>query len=296
MTNVARFRALRRMHTLIYRAGLERISVVDKGVRYVREKWFKDVFDGSSQSLLVNLYGFKMLLPRRFVDHYVFHEYEPLTRTAFLDSLRPGVVVVDVGAHIGYFRLLAARAVGPTGKVHAVEPCEETVEFLWRNVSLNGFGNAAIHNLAAGRERAQRSFNVTGSSDSHKFYAHPLTGTLNTIEVTQAPLDEIVDGRVDLVKVDVEGAETEVLAGMKRILRDNPKISLCTELFPAGMRSAGYAPLELPNCLRQLGFDKLRVICDMEGRIYSVDEANRAISSGGLPTNWHANLWGERTL
>jgi FkbM family methyltransferase len=293
MTNVGTFRTLHSVNRFIQRMGLRDLPWINRGIRFIREQWFKEFYDDSLDALELKLQGFELVVPRRFVDHYVFNEYEPLTRNFFLNSLRPGAVVIDVGAHIGYYTLLAAKAVGPKGRVHAVEPWRETVEVLRRSVYLNDFRNVEIHALAAGKERAQRAFHVTGSSDSHGFYHHPNTATLQTIEVTQTPLDEIIHGRVDFVKIDVEGAEIEVLEGMTRILKNNPRMSLCAEWFPAGMRNAGYAPLDLPRCLRSLGFGELRVIAEADRKTYSIDEAARMISSEELPRWWYANLWAE---
>src|SRR6185295_2679537 len=142
----------------------------------------------------------------RFIPHYLQHEYEPITRKTFSESLTPGMVVFDVGAHIGYYALLAAQLVGPGGRVHAVEPSVRTVGFLDASIRLNQFENIEVHCCAAGKVRALREFHITGSSDSNGFYDHPNTGTLRKVEVQQIPLDELVaDGRVDAVKIDVEG-------------------------------------------------------------------------------------------
>lgn len=74
-----------------------------------------------------------------------------------------------------------------------------------------------------------REFNSTKSSDIHGFYRHPLEPTARTEKVRRCPLDELVNGRVDLVKIDVEGAEIEVLAGMSRILSENRRVRLVVE-------------------------------------------------------------------
>ena len=112
----------------------------------------------------------------------------------------------------------------------------------------------------------------------------------------QRPLDELIGGRVDAIKIDVEGAEIEVLEGMAEILRRNRALLVWAEWFPAGMRSAGRDPSELPQFLQACGFDEISVIDEGAKRIRTVSEANALICSGKLPREWYANIWAKRSL
>ena len=97
--------------------------------------------------------GFFSLSPNRFAAQYVFRQYEPLTRKTFVKSLKPGMTVLDVGAHIGYFALLfASKLVGPKGRVSAIEPSQDNLEFLTANVANNGIRNIEVYPVAAGRD------------------------------------------------------------------------------------------------------------------------------------------------
>lgn len=203
------------------------------------------------------------------------------------------MVVVDVGANIGYYTLLAAREVGITGVIHAVEPCEENLGFLRKNVNSNELDNVLIHTCAAGRDSRRRGFHITGSSDSHGFYHHPYTETIETVEVAQAPLDNLVEGKVDLVKIDVEGAEIEVLEGMKRIIAENPELVLILEWNPACIRNAGHDPLVLPDHLNELGFN-VQVLDDLAKRTYALEDVSAAVQSGQVPHFWYVNLLARR--
>jgi FkbM family methyltransferase len=294
MEKVKVLRGLSKIKQVADHSQITKLPFIQNGMSYVKRRWFGEFYDDMSQGVPMELEGIKLLVPKQFVTHYAFHEYEPITRKTFMDGLKPGMVVVDVGAHIGSFTMLAAKLVGESGTVHAVEPSERNREFLDANVQLNSYKNVRVHPYAAGKVRAQRLFHLTGSSDSHGFYPHPNTGTLQTIEITQVPLDELIQGRVDAVKIDVEGAEIEVLEGMKEILLRNQELQLWAEWFPAGMRNAGYAPLDLPRKLLDLGFKEILVLDDQAKQIRTLQEVEGTISAGSLPTSWYANLCAKR--
>jgi FkbM family methyltransferase len=295
MNKVAVWHALRKMKKPLDRCGLTCLPLAADIVGYVKQSLFGEFSDHSQEGICVTLNGIKLYMPPRFIDHYILQEYEPTTQKTFLASVRKGDVVIDVGAHIGYYSLLAARVVGETGKVHAVEPCEQTVALLQKSIRANRLTNVEVHCCAAGNDHCLREFQITGSSDSHGFYRHPNTETVKTVEVPQERLDSIVEGRVDIVKIDVEGAEIEVLEGMRDILLRNQHLTLWAEWFPAGMKSAGRNPLELPERLRSLNFREISVIDESKGSIRPVDEVVSLVRSGSLPKSWYANLWARRS-
>jgi FkbM family methyltransferase len=286
-------RSLKRWKRHLDRLGVGDLALV-KGIASRIKQRYLQPRDGSSDAIHVDLHGLHYAIPQRFVEHYLLQEYEPVTSWAFLGSLREGMVVIDVGAHIGYYTLLAARTVGQAGRVHAVEPSRENQEFLAENIRLNGMENVTLHSCAAGKSQGNRVFHLTGSSDSHGFYPHPCTETVQTIEINVRPLDEIVQGSVDAIKIDVEGAEIEVLQGMSRVLAESPQISLCVEWNLPCLRNAGYDPCELPVCLQDLGFREIEVLDDVEQRRRSLEEVLALVRSRQVPEIWYVNLWARR--
>lgn len=293
MQQVKVFRTLSKLKRLLNQTGVSRLPFVEAGSAFVKQKWYGQFYGNSSERVLVDFDGMTLSFPQRFAHHYFFQDYEPLTQKAFSESLRPGMVVVDVGANIGYYTLLAARKVGYGGVVHAIEPSDENLRFLQENIRDNKLENVVTHSCAAGREVATRTFHITGSSDSHGFYNHPYTETIETVEMTQVPLDDLAKGRVDLVKIDVEGAEIEVLEGMRNIFAENKSLTLLLEWNPACMRNAGYDPLDLPAYLHKLGFD-IQVLDDMERRVRSLEEVSAQVCSGTIPHFWYVNLIARR--
>ena len=143
--------------------------------------------------------------------------YEPAV-TRLVTSLRPGMTFVDVGANNGYFSLLAAKAVGTSGKVYAFEPVPETFSRLKRNVELNRFKNVRLNRLALGMKNSTVDINLSGVEDglnSIVSIGHAVSST--TVKVRT--LDSIIEGEdIDLMKIDVEGYEKQVLMGSKRLL------------------------------------------------------------------------------
>jgi FkbM family methyltransferase len=170
-------------------------------------------------------------------------------------AVRPGATVVDVGANIGYNTVYAARRVGPAGRVLAIEPAQDNLAVLHRNVSANHLRHVVVHAVAAGRDHGTRDFFLRGEiSAVNSFFAESCYGTVTSIaRVAVAPVDDLVDGPVHLVKIDVEGAELDVLGGMPRLLR-LPDVQLIVEWHPVLQEAAGYARDALPRALLERGF------------------------------------------
>lgn len=216
--------------------------------------------------------------------------FEPLSQQAFLDAVQPGMTVLDVGANVGYYTLLAASRVGEGGRVHAVEPFEGNVAVLTHNLERAAVRNVTVHRWAAGEQQRQRTFHVTDSSIDHGFYPHPVAETVRTVQVTEMPVDDFISAPVQVAKVDVEGAEIEVLNGMRRLLEMSRPLTLFVEWSPRCMGNAGREPEELPAKLAELGFEEVTVLDDLAGRRRELAEVESAMRAHELPRDWYANL------
>jgi FkbM family methyltransferase len=176
-------------------------------------------------------------------------------RAMFDAILRPGATIVDVGANIGVITAGAARRVGPEGRVFAIEPAVDNVAVLRENVHANGLGNVTIVAGAAGRRHETREFYLRGGvSAVNSLFPESIYATVTEIvRVTVAPLDDLVRGTADLVKIDVEGAEMDVLGGMPRLLAA-PAVRLIVEWHPMLQQAGGYPADALPRALLDHGF------------------------------------------
>lgn len=158
---------------------------------------------------------------------YVCGTFEP-NEFAFLGQvLAPGMVFFDVGANDGYFTLFAARRVGPTGRVIAVEPSSRERINLQRNLDTNRLANVTVVPLALGESKGTASLRLAkGAHSGHNTlgnFAHAGVQTDSFEEVVVDTLDAVATrlglSRVDFIKIDVEGAEASVIDGAKDVLR-----------------------------------------------------------------------------
>lgn len=203
-----------------------------------------------------------------------FADYEPLTSSTFLNALRPGMTVVDVGAHIGYYSVHAAQRVGSAGTVYAIEPSQENRTLLTKNLRAQGLTRVRVLPYAAGATNKRRMLQITAGRDMNSFYGHPASRTICQVEVEQVALDSVIHEPVHAIKLDVEGAELEALEGMRRILAENDLI-LCVEWNPKCLRHAGCDPMDLPNLLMKLGFTSLVLVEDEARLTMPLEEAIR---------------------
>ncbi|MGH3136159.1 MAG: FkbM family methyltransferase [Gaiellaceae bacterium] len=174
--------------------------------------------------------------------------WEPQVTAVFQRLLARGDVCVDVGAHAGYYTLLASRLVGPAGRVYALEPSARAHEALRANLALNAVSNVIALLTAAGASEGSvqlsdpPSGNTGEASVRRDDAMSPKlgAGASSTVSVrTVASLLDTADAdRVRLVKIDVEGFEAEVLRGLAPLFERGSRPALIVELHPDGASDA----------------------------------------------------------
>jgi FkbM family methyltransferase len=192
---------------------------------------------------------------------------EPGTRRVLSKLLVPGTTFVDVGAHIGLLTLAGARAVGASGKVLAIEPVPLCFELLQRSLILNGLAERVEGKCqAVGAHHARCKFFVRDVLGHSSLTRGEFAADGDEIEVSVAPLDELVrpSQRVDLIKIDVEGAELAVLEGMTRVIAENPELSIIAEFGPSHLKTADVAAEKWLSAFQNRGFDPF-VIDELSG-------------------------------
>ena len=153
--------------------------------------------------------------------------YEPEVVACFRRILRPGMGVLDIGANIGYFTMLAAVLVGPSGHVLAVEPNGRNARLLEASRRANEFSQVAVAQVAAGAQPGMLALHRSFSNGTTSEPGAGIAALLGAETVGCVPLDALVapPRRIDLIKVDVEGAEYLALSGCAGIIaRDRPAI------------------------------------------------------------------------
>jgi len=155
-------------------------------------------------------------------SRFVKGTYEPIQSEAFQRLIRPGSVVFDVGAHVGYYSVLSSILAGPRGQVVAFEPLPANLKYLRRHLRLNGCDNVRVLTNCVGNGSSIARFD-----DSHGTGVGHLASK-GTLEVQVRSLDEMVEsGELPVpqfIKIDVEGAELLVLSGAERLLRQHHPI------------------------------------------------------------------------
>ena len=193
-------------------------------------------------------------------------QHESETRRALERLACPGMVALDIGAHIGYHTRLLARRVGAGGRVIALEPHPGT----WRALRHNTRDLANVTALQAAASEAEGSaelhdylmMSASGSLHYDEGLAHqqrarmgagdvaprgdahfePQRYSVRTVAIDDC-LDQLGIGRVDIVKMDIEGAELAALRGMRRTIARSPGLALVMEYNPAALKAFGHEPV-----------------------------------------------------
>lgn len=214
--------------------------------------------------------------------------YEPHETNFVRNHLSEGDTFIDIGANIGWFSTLAATLVGPKGQVHAFEPRDQTRGLLTRSIQDNGFEErVTIHGYPLAAERVETRLlwmsdtNNPGGSrlarDDHDSF-EGMAGQ----SVTTVPLDDVeIDGRVTLVKLDVEGAEGIVLRGARQFLTKHKPIIL-TEVSELAFGIVSKMSLQdYADLIHSMGYN----IHALEG-----DEAGRVLQPADLKSEHPFNV------
>ncbi len=257
-------------------AGIERdLSVfglqISAGLTELRQKLsaglHPPVIRAGENVLVTELDGFILGVPGkewRLVAHFAFRGVpDPGLLRLFRSLIKPGMVVVDVGAHIGIFTLEAARLLGGRGKVYSFEPTPETFAVLRDNVQVNGFlesGVVVLHQAAVLDRDGLATLGMYPDNSGHNTL-FPESDCPTRVEVTTVSLDQALAGEthVDVVKIDAEGAEPLILRGMERILKGNPGVRILMEFAPVHLRRAGFEPGAWVEEIQSMGLMIARV-------------------------------------
>ena len=182
------------------------------------------------------------------------NRYEKETTDLFLELLRPGMTVIDVGAHIGYFTRICAGRVGNSGHVYAFEADAENYSLLRRNTA--AYTNVTLVPAAVSSHTGNVNFyHLPESTGCHSTLAPEGAAVKVTVPATTLDLfiGEKVRRPVDLIKMDIEGGEWEALKGMTGVLAQE-HLSLIIEWNPESLERGGIDPLELLSRLAAYRF------------------------------------------
>lgn len=183
--------------------------------------------------------------------------YERPETRFVLSVLRPGMRILDVGANLGYYTALFGVKTGAAGRVVALEPDPENFRFLQKTIQANRLTNVAAVQAAAGAEAGHLLlFRSANNRGDNRMYANELASSSEEVRVARG--DEILAEqgieKIDFLKVDVQGYEGQVIAGLETTLRRSKGLIAMLEFWPYGLTQAGTDPVEYLELLRSWGF------------------------------------------
>jgi len=263
------------------REVLDQLAGLRETAAATRSRLFPPAIAAGDNVVATEVDGFILGMPGEEWRMAAYHAFrgvmEPGLTTRFRGLVKPGMVVVDVGANIGIYTLYAARMLQGKGKIHSFEPTPRTYRILRDNVQVNGFlelGLIELHQVAVSDRAGQAGLVVFPDDSGHNtLFEEGVVGPSGTgipacvrpvgerIEVSTVSLDEVLkdEPRVDVVKIDAEGAEPLILSGMRKIVERSPGIRILMEFAPVHLRRAGVDPGGFLDEIASWGFDIRRI-------------------------------------
>jgi len=214
---------------------------------------------------------------------WLFEKTEVALAAAFLNS---GMTVIDVGANIGLYSILAAKRVGPSGSVWAFEPSAESLARLERNLTLNSCSRVRVFRMALA-DTPNTSMSLAsdpGFGDAYRYLrlqTHSSGGNSGeVVPVTTLDAWAAANGvsRLDFLKVDIEGGEYRMFLGAREFLASNPKAVIMFECEADWCARAGCHPRDVFDLLGSLGFK----LYTWDGRSRRWDDDPRSLSKSGM--------------
>jgi FkbM family methyltransferase len=182
------------------------------------------------------------------------------------EFLVPGMHVVDAGANVGFFTLLASQLVGAEGRVHAFEPAALTFQHLQENIRLNDLQNVTAERVALSDHAGEAPFFAEEGENWGRSSLAKIAGAglpqIIPLQTLDCYLEQARVETVDFIKLDTEGAELAVLQGASRLLSTRPPKHIVCELNFVTCRRFGYHPSEIVSLLEGYGYRAFRLGAD----------------------------------
>jgi FkbM family methyltransferase len=222
---------------------------------------------------------FDIVVPTReegllaFLSRHGAEAVEPGVRAVLTAHLRPGDVAVDAGASIGLHALGMAAAVGPEGRVVCFEPLPHIAAALKRTLRLNGFAERSeVHMAALSDTSGTADLFAAAHSPLSSLFPLPDAVSDDHMQVSLVTLDDVLPpgSRVDVIKVDVEGAEPRVWRGMRRVRQENQRLAIMLEWSASHFVRSGESPADFMREILADGFNVAAIDDEQPGRVVPV--------------------------
>lgn len=229
-----------------------------------------------SKPRIVTIFENKIILDRfDSLRLSIKDEHEPYLTSLFKKYVKKNNIVFDLGAHIGYHTLIAAKLVGGGGKVFAFEPNKYFFNLLVKNAQINSLQNIIAVNKAILNKSGDYYLSLAKGSDLEYILTKQKISE-QAIRLRTISLDDYFGRKsikINIIKMDIEGSEIKALIGMKKLLSRQKKLILFIEFWPKGLKRMGNNSLEFINLLKNLGF-QINEIDEDRKTLIPIDQNN----------------------
>jgi len=185
----------------------------------------------------------------------------------FHSCLKPGQMMLDIGANMGVYSLTASSVIGDLGKIIAFEPDEDNFKIFSKSVLKNNFKNIELVPFAVS-DKEETIFFETHSlnSGNHQIRKEKTLKDQKSIEAICLDNFLPANQKIDIIKIDIQGAEYFAFKGMKQLIADNPHVIVFSEYWSKGLRNMGIDPSQYIKLLKSFEFN-----------IYKIDTKKRKL-------------------
>ena len=253
--------------------GLRRFKIVRKGLSLIKSR-------------SANVRGHLM-----YLNTLDFTMYEPLITNTFesyeteivLGMIKKDDVVMDLGANIGYYTLLIAQKIGPQGQIWAFEQEPRNFKLLKKNIAVNGYTNTTLSSYALSDHKGESTLysNTYNKGDNRIFPSRGFETMPIKLETLDSVLPTSMHGKVNFIKMDIQGAECLALRGMTSILDKSKNLKMAMEFWPQKLLRAGTSAGEVIDILERNKFT-YSIIDESQKKLIPVNR-NELLSS--IPEN-----------
>lgn len=225
-----------------------------------------------TEHVLVDLEGYQMYVSPSDMEvgAHIYGEkaYEPHVTEQVRRALAPGRFFLDIGANIGHFSLLAAHLVGKEGRVFSFEPSQYNVKLLYLNARVNGFENIEIYPFAVADKRMLLAYDGVASNGVISEISENINSVMQTTLVYSVNLDDVLEDveKMEVIKIDVEGAEYMALDGGRNLLRKHRPI-VFSEFAPPALEVVSRVSAEAYLRLLLVDEGYAIAVCDLSGEL-----------------------------
>jgi FkbM family methyltransferase len=208
----------------------------------------------------MNNFHFPAKFPWDWRLEMIFHRYEKETVDLFKKTITPGMVVVDIGAHIGYFTRVLSALVGSAGHIFAFEADQDNFKLLQKNTKNKK--NVTLVNKAISDTTGTIDFyKVSNSTGCHSVIPTENSKKMNVSSITLDNfLSENGNPKIDAIKIDIEGGEMRAFQGMRELFACPRQLYIVTEFNPTAITAANLSPELFATKMKEAGFEILQIL------------------------------------